>query len=68
MSRKLELGLTPREMQVGRLVRAGLTDRDIAGRLFITRRTAEWHVRQILNKLGFNSRAQIAAWMAAARH
>src|SRR5260370_4185789 len=64
MSRKLELGITPREWQVARLVRAGLTDRDIAGRLFITRRTAEWHVKQILNKLGFNSRSQVAAWIA----
>lgn len=45
MSRKLELGLTPRELQVARLVRAGLTDRDIAERLFITLRTAEWHAR-----------------------
>jgi predicted ATPase len=51
-------------MQVARLVRAGLTDRDIAGRLFITRRTAEWHLKQILNKLGFNSRSQVAAWVA----
>jgi len=64
MSRKLEVGLTPRELQVARLVRAGLTDRDIADRLFITRRTAEWHVKQILNKLGFNSRSQVAAWVA----
>jgi predicted ATPase/DNA-binding CsgD family transcriptional regulator len=64
LSRKLELGLTPREFQVARLVRAGLTDREIAGRLFITRRTAEWHVKQILNKLGFNSRSQVAAWVA----
>jgi len=64
LSRKLELGLTARELQVARLVRAGLTDRDIAGRLFITRRTAEWHVKQILNKLGFNSRSQVAAWVA----
>jgi predicted ATPase/DNA-binding CsgD family transcriptional regulator len=64
MSRKLELGLTPRELQVARLVRTGLTDRDIAGRLSITRRTAEWHVKQILNKLGFNSRTQVAAWIA----
>ncbi len=64
MSRKLELGLTPRELQVARLVREGLTDRNIAGRLFITRRTAEWHVKQILNKLGFNSRSQVAAWVA----
>jgi len=64
MIRKLEVGLTPREWQVARLVRGGLTDRDIAGRLSITRRTAEWHVKQILNKLGFNSRAQVAAWVA----
>ena len=64
MSRKLELRLTPRELQVARLVRAGLTDRHIAERLLITRRTAEWHVKQILNKLGFNSRSQVAAWVA----
>jgi len=64
MSRKLELGLTPRELQVARLVRAGLTDRTIAERLSITRRTAEWHVKQILNKLGFTSRSQVAAWVA----
>jgi predicted ATPase/DNA-binding CsgD family transcriptional regulator len=64
MSRRLELGLTPRELQVARLVKAGLTDREIAERLFITRRTAEWHVKQILNKLGFNSRSQVAAWVA----
>jgi non-specific serine/threonine protein kinase len=64
MSRKLELGLTPRELQVARLVRDGLTDRDIAERLFITRRTAEWHLKQIFNKLGFNSRSQVAAWVA----
>ena len=64
MSRKLELGLTPRELQVARLVREGLTDREIAEKLFITRRTAEWHLKQIFNKLGFNSRSQVAAWVA----
>src|SRR6267378_744427 len=64
MSRKLEVGLTPRELQVARLIRAGLTDRNIAEKLFITRRTAEWHVKQILNKLCFNSRSQVAAWVA----
>jgi predicted ATPase/DNA-binding CsgD family transcriptional regulator len=56
--------LTPRELQVAVLVRDGLTDREIADKLFITRRTAEWHVEQIFNKLGFNSRAQLAAWVA----
>jgi len=60
----LEHGLTRREKEVALLVRDGLTDRDIAERLFITRRTAEWHLKQIFNKLGFNSRAQVAAWVA----
>jgi predicted ATPase/DNA-binding CsgD family transcriptional regulator len=64
MGRKLELGLTPRELQVARLVKEGLTDREIAGRLFIARRTAEWHLKQIFNKLGFSSRSQVAAWIA----
>jgi DNA-binding CsgD family transcriptional regulator len=63
MSRKLDLGLTPRELQVARLVRDGLTDREIGTRLFITRRTAEWHLKQIFNKLGVNSRSQVAAWV-----
>jgi non-specific serine/threonine protein kinase len=64
MGRRLDQGLTPREMQVAHLVRDGLTDREIAERLFITSRTAEWHLKQIFNKLGFNSRAQVAAWVA----
>jgi predicted ATPase/DNA-binding CsgD family transcriptional regulator len=64
MSRKLELALTPRELQVARLVREGLTDRQVAEKLFITRRTAEWHLKQIFNKLGVNSRSQVAAWVA----
>ena len=57
-------GLTIRELQVAHLVRKGLTDREIAEKLFITRRTAEWHLKQIFNKLGVNSRSQVAAWVA----
>ena len=64
MTRKLELGLTPREFEIAHLVRDGLTDREIGTRLFISRRTAEWHVKQIFNKLGVNSRSQVAAWVA----
>ncbi|HEX6509642.1 MAG TPA: LuxR C-terminal-related transcriptional regulator [Chloroflexota bacterium] len=64
MSKNLDQGLTARERQVAALVRDGLTDREIAERLFIARRTAEWHVKQIFNKLGFSSRAQVAAWVA----
>jgi len=64
MGKSLDQGLTSREQQVAVLVRDGLTDREIAERLFIGRRTAEWHVKQIFNKLGFNSRSQLAAWVA----
>ena len=41
----------------------GLTNREIAKRLFLSDRTVEWHIEQILNKLGFTSRSQIAAWV-----
>jgi hypothetical protein len=42
----------------------GLTNKEIGARLFISERTVESHVRNILNKIGFTSRAQIAGWMA----
>ena len=42
----------------------GLTDKEIGARLFISERTVESHVRNIMNKLGFNARAQIAGWIA----
>ena len=54
--------LTPRQREIAGLVAQGLANRDIAARLVIAERTAEGHVQSILNKLGFNSRAQIAAW------
>jgi non-specific serine/threonine protein kinase len=56
--------LTKRQVAVARLVAQGLTNREIASRLFISDRTAEGHVEQIRNKLGFTSRAQVAAWAA----
>ena len=54
--------LTAREQEVAALVARGLTNREIASALVVTERTAETHVQNILNKLGFSSRAQIAAW------
>jgi predicted ATPase/DNA-binding CsgD family transcriptional regulator len=57
--------LGKREADVARLVAGGLTNKQIGTRLFISERTVDSHVRSILNKLGFSSRAQIAAWMAA---
>jgi len=56
------LALTRREQGIAALVAEGLTNRQIAGKLFISRRTAETHIQHILNKLGVNSRAQIAVW------
>lgn len=59
--------LTRRQREVARLVAEGQSNRDIAGRLVVSERTAEYHVQQILNTLGFESRAQIAAWYAQRR-
>ncbi|MFI7669996.1 protein kinase [Nocardia sp. NPDC049526] len=56
--------LTKRERQVADLVARGLPNKAIATRLVISQRTAEGHVEHILSKLGFTSRAQIAAWAA----
>ena len=58
--------LRPRETDVARLVAEGLSNKEIGARLFISERTVESHVRGIMNKLGFTSRAQIAGWMATA--
>jgi predicted ATPase/DNA-binding CsgD family transcriptional regulator len=52
-----------REAEVARLVADGLSNKQIGTRLFISERTVDSHVRSILNKLGFNSRTQIAGWM-----
>ena len=57
--------LAKREVEVARLVAEGLTNKQIGTRLFISERTVATHVRNILNKLGFGSRAQIASWMAS---
>jgi len=58
--------LARRESQVAELVAQGLTNKEIGARLFISDRTVESHVRSLMNKLGFMSRAQIAGWIASA--
>jgi len=55
---------TKRERQVADLVAEGLTNKEIAARLFISPRTAQGHVEHLLSKLGFHTRTQIAAWVA----
>jgi DNA-binding NarL/FixJ family response regulator len=57
--------LTPREREVAALVARGLTNKQIADELVIVEGTAAIHVSSILGKLGFTSRAQIAAWATA---
>ena len=54
--------LTGREREVAALIASGLSNRQIAERLVITGRTAGNHVQNILAKLGFRGRAQVAAW------
>ena len=58
--------LGKREAEVARLVADGLTNKQIGVRLFISEKTVASHVGSILNKLGFNSRAQIAGWIGLA--
>jgi DNA-binding CsgD family transcriptional regulator len=57
--------LTPREREVAALIAAGLSNREIAGALTVTPRTAETHVTHILTKLRLARRSQVAAWALA---
>ncbi|RSZ64788.1 LuxR family transcriptional regulator [Corynebacterium hylobatis] len=59
--------LSGREREVVELVSQGLTNRQIAGKLVLSPRTIEGHVERILNKLGFNSRTQVATWVESLR-
>jgi DNA-binding NarL/FixJ family response regulator len=54
-------GLTAREREVIRLVGDGMSNKQIASTLGITERTAKFHVRQIMSKLGADNRAQAVA-------
>jgi len=54
--------LTPREGEVVGLVAGGLTNRDIAQRLYISERTVESHIAHVRRKLGVSSRTQLVRW------
>jgi len=59
--------LSGREVEVADLVAAALSNRQIAERLVLSERTVESHVRNILTKLGFTTRTEIATWVVQQR-
>jgi non-specific serine/threonine protein kinase len=60
-----DTALTSREYEIAVKIKEGLSNQRIAGSLFISKRTVDAHVRNILDKLGLKTRAQISAWVAA---
>lgn len=58
-----EVPLTRRELEVAHLIGCGLSNREMAEQLRISQRTVESHVENVLRKLGFGSRTQVAAWV-----
>lgn len=65
LRRDVPTGLTARQTEVAALVADGLTNSELAERLHITERSAESHLERIRLRLGFRSRAQVAAWYVA---
>jgi DNA-binding NarL/FixJ family response regulator len=54
--------LTPRELEVATLLAEGLSNAELAERLYISPKTAAVHVSNILSKLQMGSRTEAAAW------
>jgi DNA-binding NarL/FixJ family response regulator len=58
--------VTAREREIARMVAEGLTDREIAAHLRVSRRTVDRHLRNVFDKVGVANRAALAAY--AVRH
>jgi DNA-binding CsgD family transcriptional regulator len=59
--------LTPQEAQVARLAREGLSNPEIGARLFISPRTAQFHLSNVFTKVGITSRSQLDRVLPADR-
>jgi DNA-binding NarL/FixJ family response regulator len=59
--RAVESQLTARELQVARLAAKGLSNRDIAARLFVSTRTVENHLHRVYSKLGISTRKELVS-------
>lgn len=58
--------LTPQELQVARLVADGASNREVAGRLFVSVRTVESHLSRAYRKVGVRSRSELTGWVVRA--
>lgn len=60
--------LTQRELEISKLVAEGLSNKEIASKLFITEGTVKNHISNILSKLGLSHRTQIALYIIENYH
>ena len=57
--------MTPTQQRVAELVAAGMSNREIAGTLYMSVRSVESHLTKVYRELGIRSRAQLATALAA---